>query len=571
MGLNRVPNKGCFKSYPELNSTLSYYLSHSEQWELYEIDWRWDAGIYEYGSYNYYDYAYYKTLDLQKIKDKVKSIIQAGEKFWNSSKIKRFFKKVTSGTSSFKEIQAAAEDYDNIFYNSEFSDTLDDTYLTALSKLQDKYPQANIELDPSIQAGVGQITLMSNKGDISWNYKDECDELTQELLDSRSMRDFEKRVFIFLENKFKQIKQDLSDTDDLDESKNPLKDAEEFAKKHQKGLGAFVKLNAGNVEKGMETFNKNMGDVEFNASSEGTGLGESAIISEKTWKKKIDKNLAFKLRDAIDNNDKASIAEAFKDIVAYIGKAYPDLVEDDYYYNDLVDDVEVLDFKDDDDQFDYVLSRLYDFLDDNDIWLPIRSLDEDEEDSMNIREELNKIDMDTCETDLVNMYECCNLSTDEKINIVNLIKEQKIEELVSFFDTKINTNLIEDFYEEPFSEADLKAFANMIKVNAPASRGEPYPAFKETRINESEIPDNMRYKMWDADVIDNKTIELTWLTQEEFTPADSEIFIEEIKRAINALIDSSRFDQPFTIALEARSRSGYEDGHLAIDLDFNRD
>lgn len=68
--------------------------------------------------------------------------------------------------------------------------------------------------------------------------------------------------------------------ENLDESNNPLKDAKKFAKKHQKGLGAFVKLNAGDVEKGMETFNKNMGNVSSAGETQGGSMSESKNLKE---------------------------------------------------------------------------------------------------------------------------------------------------------------------------------------------------------------------------------------------------------------------------------------------------
>ena len=50
---------------------------------------------------------------------------------------------------------------------------------------------------------------------------------------------------------------------DLKESSNPLKDAAEEHKKKQDGIGAFVKLDAGDVEKGNSMFKNatNVGDA----------------------------------------------------------------------------------------------------------------------------------------------------------------------------------------------------------------------------------------------------------------------------------------------------------------------
>lgn len=59
----------------------------------------------------------------------------------------------------------------------------------------------------------------------------------------------------------------------LDESSNQLKDMADEAKKKQKGLGAFVKMDAGNVEQNIATFNKNMTP----------NIGTEAMVEEKEW------------------------------------------------------------------------------------------------------------------------------------------------------------------------------------------------------------------------------------------------------------------------------------------------
>jgi hypothetical protein len=97
---------------------------------------------------------------------------------------------------------------------------------------------------------------------------------------------------------------------------------------------------------------------------------------QETWERRISKEIAFKLRDAIENEDKEALANSFKEVVNYININFSDLVEDDYEFSSLQDDAETLGPEDDDDQFDYALDRLYDYLDSNKIWLPIQALDE---------------------------------------------------------------------------------------------------------------------------------------------------------------------------------------------------
>lgn len=695
---DRKPKHGYFISSAELHSNLEDKIGNSETWRLYEIEWRWEASIYKAGLYNQYDYAYYKTLDTQKIKDKVKSIIEQGKKFWNSSAIQKFFKKAISNTLTFRD---------------------------------------------------------------------------------------------------KKLEENMRSV--LDESKNPLKDAEEFAKKHQKGLGAFVKLNAGNVEKGMETFNKNMGDSASTGTGEAQGgsMSESKNLKEASngrlpaWSKESAevtnnsfdtpqsvhrviksfdaKNANYTRRTQDDgavvakyltnrNTIDVTIPEGAYVVVKwkdegtypspiaigcyawdgrfwyYIDFEKEDIIPDDYFENVSNSGnltyylYGLIDYFEDRDEYDFglvsaKLKEVAPFMKDDDIQEIRKELNNSsfykkvKEDTtrINIREELNKIDMNTCKTDLVNMYEACNLTNEDKKQLVTLLKENKIEDLNKFLESKLfedsnsntsvrdalkllvdkfgnnkhkykatadsfydgsgwegdireftffapndyiaafslvlhqaptianfeaaeitgdeilnymnqfesaddiayelgtdglagNEDIIidltntttgnnlfqhdtEDSYDsdeyddydwdddmdeslneatDDYSEEDLKMFASMIRVNSPRFRGDPYPPFAETKINESNIPDTMRFKNWDIDVIDKDTLQLKWVTQEDFTDEESEIFIKEIRRAIEALSREVRFDQPFTVALTAQPRGfSYGDNSLVIDLDFD--
>lgn len=165
-------------------------------------------------------------------------------------------------------------------------------------------------------------------------------------------------------------------------------------------------------------------------------------LNEK-WEKKINKELAFKLRDAIENEDKEVLVQAFKEVVEYIGQQYPELVEDDYEYSSLLDDAEMLGAEDDDDQFDYVLSNLYDFLDSNDIWLPIRSLDENKKLTesleskeqktnkiIDIRKELNEMDKYLDQPYLLNLYDACKLTNEDKKELVEMIVSKEGEQKI---------------------------------------------------------------------------------------------------------------------------------------------
>lgn len=81
----------------------------------------------------------------------------------------------------------------------------------------------------------------------------------------------------------------VKDIVNLFESKNPLKDAQKAHRKRSKGLSPFSYLNpnGGDVEKGIETFNKNMTPNVSTTStqsttSSGESMGESVDVSKQT-------------------------------------------------------------------------------------------------------------------------------------------------------------------------------------------------------------------------------------------------------------------------------------------------
>lgn len=127
---------------------------------------------------------------------------------------------------------------------------------------------------------------------------------------------------------------------------NQLKDMQDYAKKRQKGIGAFVNPNAGDVEKGNAMFN-NATDV--GSAPVSGGMGEDF---ESTDNMRGKKNM----------------------------------------------------------------------------------------ESINIREELNKRDMQSCKTDFVNMYESANLSLDKKKELAKLLAENKSNKVISKFFESIEGN-----------------------------------------------------------------------------------------------------------------------------------
>lgn len=79
-----------------------------------------------------------------------------------------------------------------------------------------------------------------------------------------------------------------------------------------------------------------------------------------------------------------------------------------------------------------------------------------------------------------------------------------------------------------------------IEVLCPEYRGAPQPEFDPMKINESRIPDNMRFKEYEYSQgcicgrPAGESIGLMWETQESYTVNDLAAFIAELRRAFEA-------------------------------------
>lgn len=77
---------------------------------------------------------------------------------------------------------------------------------------------------------------------------------------------------------------------------------------------------------------------------------------------------------------------------------------------------------------------------------------------INIRESLNNIDKETMNTDLLSMYESCNLNTEEKAEIANLIIKEDIEGINSYLSKKLNEDDEGDYFNDDYDEDDSDFF-----------------------------------------------------------------------------------------------------------------
>ena len=93
--------------------------------------------------------------------------------------------------------------------------------------------------------------------------------------------------------------------------------------------------------------------------------------------------------------------------------------------------------------------------------------------------------------------------------------------------------------------------------NGAAHRGADIPAPKIGYINQANIPDNMRLKYFDVNILNDESILISYTTQEGFNDADFDEFVEEVKDAVFYRADNTK---PIYVVVEVTCRDGKEYG-----------
>lgn len=154
--------------------------------------------------------------------------------------------------------------------------------------------------------------------------------------------------------------------------------------------------------------------------------------------------------------------------------------------------------------------------------------------------------------------------------VANEVLDKEVDEL-TLPEDKIINDIWENAQEieDNYSEVTLQELADKIDYNGADYRGAEIPKAIDYMINQINIPDNMRLKWFDVDVVSDDVIQLTYITQEPFSPTDSNSFIKEVTNMINVLANKYRYDKPFTLALDVTARDGRDEGQLVYDIKVN--
>lgn len=124
---------------------------------------------------------------------------------------------------------------------------------------------------------------------------------------------------------------------------------------------------------------------------------------------------------------------------------------------------------------------------------------------------------------------------------------------------------------EDLSQMDIYDLVKFINYNGAEYRGAEIPKADPFMINQINIPDNMRLKWFDVDILDDDTLQLSYITQESFNSEDANKFIAEVKRFFEAILEREDYEKPLSVALDVECRDGEEYGKLVYDLDFNEE
>ena len=286
---------------------------------------------------------------------------------------------------------------------------------------------------------------------------------------------------------------------------NQLKNRELKHKKRQKGLSPFTKLDAGNVEYNVNTFNNStMSEHIFNNSERYNLINR--IRNE------FNKNYKF------DNYTTQQLFNILKKLEAEKEKSKID--KNNNFRHTLIDDP-TFNFDDPDREGDYEVEKI------------------------NIREALNKLDRDSLEgnyQDLLNLYEAVQpkLTAQYKMELKKIISSTNDPEVVAnALQTKVAKESMCEYYFT--DEATLDEIARAFGT-------------ADFKINPDYIDYSMRPKDYNVKAISEDEIELNYICQEPFAQHSVDLFEEEIEEIFKDICAEANYIYPFDVKVNIKCR-----------------
>lgn len=364
-----------------------------------------------------------------------------------------------------------------------------------------------------IRSAISDLTNMSDAKRVLKDFG--IDVIKKDDRNYELVKDNEKYTLYILDNP-NEVRKDLlrgafkllkinESLDSIKESKNPLKSAARRHKRKQKGLSPFSYLNP------------NAGDVEYNIDFFNRAMGSG---------------------DAAGTEGGEGLGESMKEELRIWGdeeiSAQNDLVKWEHALEDFLENNNI--------EYDQVKCDIFDY-------------------GTNIVI-VNPEDIEEVAQEIEDHYGF--KTTIEDNNIYVDVTEEYEDEYGD-----IKTRVAKRYDESLDSEVTLQELADEIDYNGADYRGAEIPKAIDYMINQINIPDNMRLKWFDVDVVSDDVIQLTYVTQEPFSPTDSDSFIKEVTNMINVLANKYRYNKPFTLALDVTARDGRDEGQLVYDIKVN--
>jgi hypothetical protein len=180
--------------------------------------------------------------------------------------------------------------------------------------------------------------------------------------------------------------------------------------------------------------------------------------------------------------------------------------------------------------------------------------DDFEEDNYNKQEVVSWLeDHSTAYEDITDFFGSVDLSEIDLESILGWIEDhdELYDDFLRFFE--MDDESLTEATPAGYEGIPLQSLADAFKVEGPSHRGAPAPEFNPLAFNEANIPDNMRYKTFTADLAKD-TIMVSWVTQEEFSSEDAKVFEEELIRFFKAIADHIGYKASFKVEYDVRCR-----------------
>lgn len=102
-------------------------------------------------------------------------------------------------------------------YDDPYADYVNDIYMSAISELEVEMNDASIDIEPSIQGGMGRVDMQCKAGSTYWDFETECEILAELAIESETEEEFKNAIKSFLRGKYEECEPEDDDDDEYDE------------------------------------------------------------------------------------------------------------------------------------------------------------------------------------------------------------------------------------------------------------------------------------------------------------------------------------------------------------------